>query len=185
LKDPPLTRWLPLLVLLADEGGLVPQHAEARVYGEPVEGNIAENFTIINGREIQSAYWVAKQVTMFIGVSQHLCHTAWATVSGKLARGQEVSVQSTPAGYRFALVDAHADGAITEDSDISLVDEHGTTFSAKRRDIRTRKIITIAHNGVSNDMKHDTWMVQVRGFPLFSELRAAHRYLLYCSTASH
>jgi hypothetical protein len=147
--------------------------------------DFAENFTIINGREIQSAYWVAKQVTMFIGVSQHLCHTAWATVSGKLARGQEVSVQSTPAGYRFALVDAHADGAITEDSDISLVDEHGTTFSAKRRDIRTRKIVTIAHNGVSNDMKHDTWMVQVRGFPLFSELRAAHRYLLYCSTASH
>ena len=122
--------------------------------------DFAENFTIINGREIQSAYWVAKQVTMFIGVSQHLCRTAWATESGGLASGQEVSVQSG-SEYTFALVEgAHPNAA--EDCDITLVGGGGGgTFTAQRRNIRTRKIITIAHNGVSNDMKHDTWMVQV------------------------
>ena len=34
--------------------------------------DFAENFTVIVRYQIQSEYWISKQVTIFIGISQHL-----------------------------------------------------------------------------------------------------------------
>ena len=49
--------------------------------------DFAENYTIIAAKEIQSQYWLAKQCTLFIAISNVLLTVDWDKRDGALEKG--------------------------------------------------------------------------------------------------
>ena len=119
--------------------------------------DFAENFTIILGKEIQSAHWISKQVTIFITIGQHLCWKEWQSRDSLLKDGDEITVERT--GGRFwarVAVGWRGDA----DGDVQFVDWYGRSGKEPRANVRKRVIKSVAHLNVSNDKDHDTHFVQ-------------------------
>jgi hypothetical protein len=130
-----------------------------------IDIDFAENFTIIDGREIQSQYWVSRQVTLFIGITQHLCSAAWADKTSSIEQGTGVTVDCDGGGVFWAeVISAYRTG----DAMVHIQDSTGRRADVERARLHKRKIISTAHITVSDDKHHDTHFVQ-KAVPLIKE----------------
>jgi hypothetical protein len=57
--------------------------------------DFAENFTTMLAVEIQSAYWITKQITIFITIAQHLDKVAYTPPSSALKKVKNVLPEDT------------------------------------------------------------------------------------------
>ena len=124
--------------------------------------DFAENFTIMLAVEIQSAYWITKQVTIFITIAQHLDKVAYTPPSSALKKVKNVLPEDTVdseehGGHFWAKVTEDFEGG---DGLVKVVDANGVGHSVPRRQIHHRVVKSVAHITVSNDKDHDTWFVQ-------------------------
>ena len=122
-----------------------------------IDVDFAENFTIIMGREIQSQHWITKMVTLFIGITQHLCRARWDDVSGKLDRGSEVSVDN--GGGEMYWGECKDDSVAGAQTVVCVVDSKGVEKMVLRSKVHPRKLVNTAHITVSDDKGHDTEFV--------------------------
>jgi hypothetical protein len=118
----------------------------------------AENFTMLHAREIQSEYWLLKQLSLFIGIGKLLFEQHWEAVSGALSIGDEVTVTSTNKGMFWAEIKSV--GGALEDSLYVVEDEAGTEYVLRRSELRARVWYTVAQAGCTNDKKHDSYATQ-------------------------
>jgi hypothetical protein len=63
--------------------------------------DFAENFTIIVRDEIQSEYWISIQITLFIGISQHLDMSAWNDLEKSRLRCRRKSLSWNQEKHHF------------------------------------------------------------------------------------
>ena len=124
-----------------------------------IDVDFAENFTIMMDREIQSQHWIFKMVTLFIGITQHLCSDAWNDTSSSISKGKEVTVMSTSSNAHPTWASVASDykhgGA-----HVIVADAAGKQREVLRSNVRVRKLVNTAHVMVSDDKGHDTEFVQ-------------------------
>ncbi len=118
----------------------------------------AENYTMLHAREIQSEYWLMKQVGLFIGIGKMLSADQWEATTGLLQVGAEVTVTSTEHGMFYGTVVAR--NSEDESSMYIVGDSGGVRHQFRRGELRARVWVTVAHVGVTNDKKHDTYSTQ-------------------------
>ena len=117
----------------------------------------AENYTMLNAREIQSEYWLMHQASMFVCIGKMLLASAWQAESGELEPGAEVTVEAEGAEPYWAKVVLA--GAV-KTADCTVTDEAGATHTVQRSQLRARVWHTTAQIGVTNDRKHDSYSTQ-------------------------
>jgi hypothetical protein len=122
--------------------------------------DFAENFTIIVRDEIQSEYWISIQITLFIGISQHLDMSAWNDLEVTLALLQEVTVME-PGKAPFWGVVAKPTSSYFYGQKVVVRDEKGRESEHGRCFVHKRRVVSISHVVVSDDKHHDTAFVQV------------------------
>jgi hypothetical protein len=120
----------------------------------------AENFTMITRSEIQSEYWISKQVTLFIGISQHLDISVWKDSVGKVDKSQEVTIAIPDAKPFFAVVEEDFVPDV-DTNEVIVRDLQKNVHRIKREFVHARRIVGIAHVIVSDDRHHDSAFVQV------------------------
>jgi hypothetical protein len=110
--------------------------------------------------EIQSEHWVSKQITLFIGISQHLDIRVWNDTSGGITESQEVTVAMRDAKPFYAVVetDYTPDGGTNK---VIVRDVQKRTHCVGREFVHVRKVVSAAHVIVSDDRHHDSAFVQV------------------------
>jgi hypothetical protein len=118
----------------------------------------AENFTMLHAREIQSEYWLLKQISLFIGIGKLLSEAAWEATTGTLEVGAEVTITSVQCGMFWAEVVAA--GGSEERAQYTVRDAAGTLHQFIRCELRARVWYTMAQTGVTNDKKHDSYSTQ-------------------------
>ena len=118
----------------------------------------AESYTMIHAREIQSEYWLSKQISLFICIGKMLLRSVWDQVSGKLDVGAEVTVEQSGAQPFWAEVVSGTGGG--SGSVYRVKDAAGELHDVKREQLRARVWYTAAQVGVSNDKKHDSYATQ-------------------------
>ena len=119
----------------------------------------AENYTMLHAREIQSEYWLMKQVALFIGIGKLLSQEKWDATCGALKNGAEVSVQLEGSSFWAVVVAADADRA-AEGAVYSVRDGSGALHQVQRRQLRARVWFTAAQAGVTNDKNHASYATQ-------------------------
>jgi hypothetical protein len=125
-----------------------------------IDVDFAENFQWEVRDAIQSAYYVTKICTLFIGISQYLDKETWSATSGDLNEGQEVTVMSSATEKAVCWAIVLEDYVEGEHVRVRVLRANGDKEWVRRALVRQRKIITKAHCVVSDDDKHDTWFVQ-------------------------
>jgi hypothetical protein len=118
----------------------------------------AENFTMLHAREIQSEYWLLKQLSLFIGIGKLLSEEHWEARYGKLEAGAEVTVTSLEHGMFWA--EAISCGGDAEDAKCTVRDAAGALHDFQRCELRARVWYTVAQAGCTNDKKHDSYATQ-------------------------
>ena len=118
----------------------------------------AENFTMLHAREIQSEYWLLKQLSLFVGIGKLLSEEKWEATSGALDVGSEVTVTSTQHGMFWAEVVESGGGE--EGAVCTVRDVAGSKHQLQRCELRERVWYTVAQTGVTNDKKHDSYSTQ-------------------------
>ena len=118
----------------------------------------AENFTLLHAREIQSEYWLLKQISLFIGIGELLCEEAWEASTSKLEIGSKATMTSIGSGMFWAeVVEAGGD---REDSKYVVRDAQGAPRDFLRCELRARVWYTMTQTCVTNDKKHDSYATQ-------------------------
>ena len=122
--------------------------------------DFAENFTVIVRNEIQSEYWISLQITLFIGISQHLDMSAWNDLEVTLALSQEVTIVE-PGKIPFWAVVAKPTSSYFFGQTVAVRDEKGCVSEHSRCFVHKRRVVSISHVVVSDDKHHDSAFVQV------------------------
>lgn len=122
--------------------------------------DFAENFTVIVRNEIQSEYWISLQITLFIGISQHLDMSAWNDLEVTLALSQEVTIVE-PGKIPFWAVVAKPTSSYFLGQTVAVRDEKGCVSEHSRCFVHKRRVVSISHVVVSDDKHHDSAFVQV------------------------
>ena len=117
----------------------------------------AENYTMLNAREIQSEYWLMHQASIFVCIGKMLLASAWQAKSGELKPGAEVTVEPEGAEPYWAKV---VSAGALETADCTVTDEAGATHIVQWSLLRARVWHTTAQIGVTNDRKHDSYSTQ-------------------------
>jgi hypothetical protein len=123
----------------------------------------AENFTMIVRNEIQSEHWVSKQITLFIGISQHLDIRVWNDRSSDIMKSQEVTVVQPGEKPYYAVVEEIFTQQVDNEVVVKVLfgDSSERIRRVKREFVHVRRVVSVAHTIVSNDRHHDSAFVQV------------------------
>jgi hypothetical protein len=122
---------------------------------------VAENFTMIVRSEIQSEHWVSKQITLFIGISQHLDIRVWNDTSSGITESQEVTVAMPDAKPFYAVVETDYTPPDGGTNKVVVRDAQKKIHCVEREFVHVRKVVSAAHVIVSDDRHHDSAFVQV------------------------
>ena len=112
---------------------------------------------MLHAREIQSEYWLMKQMSLFIGIGKILSQEHWDATDGELEAGSEVSFVGLDGKYCWAEVEQLIDAA---GSVYQVTDEVGNKHQCSRSELRARVWFTVAQTGVTNDQHHDSYATQ-------------------------
>ena len=115
-----------------------------------IDVDFAENFTIMMGREIQSQHWISKMVTLFIGITQHLCLDAWNDTHSSIDKGREITIQSADGNAHPMWASVSADYK-QGSAHVLVADSRGKEQEVLRSNVRVRKLVNTAHVMVSDD----------------------------------
>ena len=119
----------------------------------------AENYTMLNAREIQSEYWLMHQASLFVCIGKMLLQSAWDAKSGQLQEGSEVTVEDEGEDPFWAEVVSCLEAA-SELSECIVRDAAGVEHTVLRNQLRARVWHTTTQIGVTNDKKHDSYSTQ-------------------------
>jgi hypothetical protein len=98
-------------------------------------------------------------VTLFIGISQHLCRKTWDDITCAVTKGAEVTVGAEMGAGAFWATVAK-DYRPKDGGFVTVIDAAGVEHETQRASMRVRKLINTAHVMVSDDKGHDTEFVQ-------------------------
>ena len=118
----------------------------------------AENYTMLNAREIQSEYWLNHQASIFVCIGKMLLAFAWNARSGELKEGAEVTVELDGVEPFWAQV-TNCTGSAESDK-CTVIDATGKECTVPRSQLRARVWHTTAQIGLTNDRKHDSYSTQ-------------------------
>jgi hypothetical protein len=120
----------------------------------------AENYTMLNAREIQSEYWLTHQASIFVCIGKMLLASAWNARSGELKEGAEVTVDLELDGVEpFWAQVTNCTGSAESDG-CTVIDATGKEHTVPRSQLRARVWHTTAQIGLTNDRKHDSYSTQ-------------------------
>ena len=119
----------------------------------------AENYTMLNAREIQSEYWLMHQASIFVCIGKMLLQSAWGARLGELQEGSEVTVEEE-VEEPFGAEAVSCPAAASELSECIVRDATGVEHTVLRNELRSRVWHTTAQIGVTDDRKHDSHNTQ-------------------------
>lgn len=130
--------------------------------------DFAENYDIRPYKEVQSQHWGSRQCTLFINITAHLSKDAWNQTEGVLAAGDEVTVRGELAEHPVnpGSFWAKVEGPVTtlhgqqSKTVYKVVDASDTVYCVPRSELRLRWWRKRAFVGVTDDMKHDSLLMQ-------------------------